>query len=86
MSDPIHLRDICQSTLVYFKFILYFNPHFYTSIVIVTHEPFAFSPSEQGKYSQHVDAAAGIIDKAHHVNLGVKKFGWVVEVSSVRMG
>ena len=52
MSDPIHQRDISQSTLVLFKFISYFNSHFYTSIVIVTHEPFAFTPSERGKYSQ----------------------------------
>ena len=51
MSDPIHLREISQSTLVYFKFIFYFNSHFYTSIVIVTYEPFAFTPRERGKYS-----------------------------------
>ena len=52
MSDPIHQRDISQSTLVSLKFISYFNSHFYTSIVIVTHEPFAFTPRERGKYSQ----------------------------------
>ena len=52
MSDPIHQRDISQSTLVSIKFISYFNSHFYTSIVIVTHEPFAFTPRERGKYSQ----------------------------------
>ena len=51
-SDTIHLIDISQSTLVYFNIILYFNSHFYTSIVIVTYESFAFSPSERGKYSQ----------------------------------
>ena len=38
--------------LVSFKFISYFNSHFYTLIVIVTYEPFAFTPSERGKYSQ----------------------------------
>ena len=52
MSDPIHQRDNTQSTLVSLKFISYFNSHFYTSIVIVTHEPFAFTPRERGKYSQ----------------------------------
>ena len=51
MSDPIHQRDNAQSTLVSFKFISYFNSHFYTSIVIVTHEPYAFTPRERGKYS-----------------------------------
>ena len=54
MSDPIHQRDNTQSTLVSLKFISYFNSHFYTSIVIVTHEPFAFTPRERGKYSQKV--------------------------------
>ena len=44
MSDTIHLCDISQSTLAYFKFILYFNSHFYTSIVIVTYEPLPFLP------------------------------------------
>ena len=52
MSDPIHQRDNTQSTLVSLKYIFYFNSHFYTSIVIVTHEPFAFTPRERGKYSQ----------------------------------
>ena len=51
MSDPIHKHDISQSTLVLLKFISYFNSHFYTLIVIVTHEPFAFTPRERGKYS-----------------------------------
>ena len=39
MSDPIHQRDISQSTLVSLNFISYFNSHFYTSIVIVTTSP-----------------------------------------------
>ena len=56
MSDPIHQRDISQSTLVSLKFISYFNSHFYTLIVIVTYEPFAFTPSERGKYS-HASSA-----------------------------
>ena len=51
MSDTIYDLEISQSTLVYFNFIFYFNSHFYTSIVIVTYESFAFTPSEQGKYS-----------------------------------
>ena len=39
MSDPIHQRDISQSTLVSLHFISYFNSHFYTSIVIVITSP-----------------------------------------------
>ena len=54
MSDPIHQRDNTQSTLVSLKFISYFNSHFYTSIVIVTREPFAFTPRERGKYSHEM--------------------------------
>ena len=52
MSDPIHQCDNTQSTLVSLKFTFIFNSHFYTSIVIVNHEPFAFTPRERGKYSQ----------------------------------
>ena len=63
MSDPIHQRDISQSTLVLLKFISYFNSHFYTSIVIVTHEPFAFTPREQGKYS-HKKPCKGLVKKS----------------------
>ena len=58
MSDPIHLRDISQSTLVSIKFILHFNSHVYTSIVIVTYEPFAYIPRERGKYSHFLCAIA----------------------------
>ena len=67
MSDPIHQRDISQSTLVSLKFISYFNAHFYTSIVIVTHEPFAYTPRERGKYSQMYLHLPGLVI---HADLG----------------
>ena len=67
MSDPIHQRDISQSTLVSIKFISYFNSHFNTSIVIVTHEPFAFTPREQGKYSLASSALEAVgLSIPHH--------------------
>ena len=67
MSDPIHQRDISQSTLVSLKFISYFNSHFYTSIVIVTHEPFAFTPRERGKYSHASSALEAVgLSIPHH--------------------
>ena len=60
MSEPIHHSDKAQSTLVSFKSISYFNSHFYTSIVIVTHEPFAFTPHERGKYSHAIAVGLSI--------------------------
>ena len=67
MSDPIHQRDNAQSTLVSSKFISYFNSYFYTSIVIVTHEPFAFTPRERGKYSHASSALEAVgLSIPHH--------------------
>ena len=67
MSDPIHQRDISQSTLVSLKFISYFNSHFYTSIVIVTHEPFAFTQRKRGKYSHASSAPEAVgLSIPHH--------------------
>ena len=83
MSDPIHQRDISQSTLVSFKFISYFNCHFYTSIVIVTYEPFAFTPSERGKYSQLYEAREKY-QETGHIACFWKPFGSLAMLGSLK--
>ena len=72
MSDPIHQGDKAQSTLVSFKFISYFNSHFYTSIVIVITSPLPLLQANEA--NTHIAFANNTESKIPSVQDGWRQF------------